>query len=221
MRGRLDVGLGISEHEALQKLRLIVDAKRRLRSRTPCVILHLVVTKVNERELEQFRTLAKEYDCRPLFSAPSLNLRLLPHGEPGLFLSPDELEERVAHRIQAWLPTNAEYVREPYLLIRDGKRKLSDFGSCKVVRKLSDFGSCKVVRCESPWKSVVINSDASVSICCGAWMPSEAVGSLNQQTFGEIWNGPAYRTARGSFKCTAGREADIHVNCCQCPGIML
>lgn len=46
------------------------------------------------------------------------------------------------------------------------------------------------------WKSAVINYDASVAPCCWLSRTNGDFGSLEQHSLPEIWNGPAYQSAR-------------------------
>ena len=152
--------------------------------------LHLVVTRVNEHEIPAFSRLAEELSCLPIFSPPSLNLRLLglERSEGGQTIGTEELQYRVHHRIAEWLPRDETYVLEPYRRTRDGKARFEDFASGE-----------KIFDCEWPWKAMVINWDQSVALCCGAWSPSEAVGNLSLQSMGAIWNGPCIVKRAGAL----------------------
>lgn len=197
--------------EAIAKLKLIIEARDRLRSDTPKIQMHFVVTRFNEHEIEQFAQLAEQLGCRPMFSAASLNLRFLAFNkkhEP-LYITAEELEEKVKARIDEWLPRDPRYVFEPYRKIRDG------------AAQFRDFGGQKVVDCEWPWKAVVVNWDSRVSVCCGSWTVSQDYGDLKQHSWGEVWNSPVYRLARRSFKRPAVACGSSDVACVNCPGAMM
>ena len=50
--------------------------------------------------------------------------------------------------------------------------------------------------CQKPWTGLMVESEGSVKVCC---FTSPYVGNLNQQSFEEIWNGPALQALRRSF----------------------
>ena len=197
--------------ETITKIELIVKARNRLKSRTPKIQLHFVVTRANEHEIEEFTELADQLGCSAIFTGPSLNLRFLSADKSlkPLNLSPDQLEEKVKTHIDTWLPKDPRYVAEPYRRIRDGEALFRD------------FGGHKIIDCEWPWKAVVVNWDSKVAVCCGSWTPSEDYGDLARDSWGKVWNSPAYREARRSFKRPATSCSSSGVACTSCPGTML
>ncbi len=197
--------------EMVEKIRLIVATKKRLGSLTPRIQMHCVVMKSNEHEMEQFSALARELECVPTFTSPSLNLRFLGLDRElrPLDISRDELERKVKERMDAWLPDNPLYVIEPYRRIRSGEARYGDFGG----EKVSD--------CEWPWKAVVVTWDSKVSVCCGSWTPAQDYGDLSTQSWSQIWNSPTYREARRSFKHPTKDGGAHKTACANCPGAML
>ena len=195
----------------VEKIKAIVAAKRRLRSDTPEIQLNFVVTKANQHEKAAFAQLAESLDCKPVFSAPSLNVRFLNRDNDlvPLGLSEEVLAERIAEHIERWLPNDDEHVVGPYKLIKDGKYRSDDYNG----RKLMD--------CQWPWKDCVINWDGSVVTCCGVYETDHDMGNVFHQPLHAIWNSPSYRQARRSFKRSVGEPTD-HANPCRdCPGFLI
>ena len=199
---------------SIEKIKAIVAAKQRLGSATPAIQLNFVVTRFNEHEIEDFRRLAESLGCKAVFSSPSLNLRYLDEPRPhatALTVEGQSIEDAdpVKRHLDHWLPTNDEYVIEPYRLIRDGK--LDD----------QQFNGRKVMDCQWPWKDCVINWDGSVVTCCGVFETDFDMGNVFERPLREIWNSKSYRMARRSFKRPAPDATD-HANPCRdCPGFML
>ena len=65
--------------------------------------------------------------------------------------------------------------------------------------------------CTLPWRQFVVRPDRSV-VPCTFWYTTDRMGNLEQQTFAEIWDGPAYRALRAEL--LAHRPG---VNCRTCP----
>ena len=193
---------------SIEKIREIVETRRRLGSATPVIQLNFVVTRFNEHEIEAFRSLAAELSCKPVFSNPSLNLRFLGQDKNlvDLKLAPDILAGRICDQLDRWLPQQSEYIIEPYRLIRDGRYRSED------------YNGRKAMGCQWPWKDAVVNWDGSVVTCCGVFDPRQDMGNALRTRFSDIWNGPKYRAARRSFR----RPIDDSDNPCRdCPGFMI
>ena len=201
---------GMSFDRTLDKLRAIVDEKRRRGTDKPALQLNFVVTRKNQHEREAFSRLAAALDCQPLFSAPSLNVRFLDRDASlkPLELSGDELRARIEAKLREWLPDDETLVVEPYRRMKDG-----DF-------ERESWNGSKPMRCDWPWRSGVINWDGSVVTCCGVFEQSEDMGNVFTQPFGEIWNGLSYRMSRRSFKRKAPVPEGYANPCRECPGFL-
>ena len=67
----------------------------------------------------------------------------------------------------------------------------------------------------------VVNYDGYVSTCCGSFDPKHDMGNVFETSFGKIWNGEKYRTARRSFKRKVESKSCADNPCVDCPGYML
>jgi radical SAM protein with 4Fe4S-binding SPASM domain len=193
----------------VEKIKAIQEAKARLGSRTPVVQLFFVVMKHNEHEIEAFRSLAEELGCEAVFTTASLNLRFVgcdknlnDQGWSG-----DQKRAAVEALKSKWLPTRREWVSPWY---RGGK-EISAGGNSRCV---------KANRCDWPWRSVVINWDGGVTVCCGDYNPRWEVGNIFKQPLKVIWNNPAYLAARRSFTQTLTDEGTLGEPCRSCSGVL-
>ncbi len=176
----------------LGKIRTILDVKRRLKSRTPQVQLYFVVTRYNEHQVEQFRSLAENLECTASFSTASLNLRLT------------EQNER-AGKMEQWLPMNERWIAPWY-------RKNSS-------KKKPGGKKQKLYPCDWPWWGTVINWDGAVSVCCGDFDTRWEMGNIFKEPLRKIWNGGNYRAIRTSF--TSGRQDAGGEPCKSCSGVLI
>ena len=197
--------------EAVEKVRHIVETRKRLGSATPAIQLNFVVTRHNEHEKKAFEALAQELDCKAVFSTPALNVRFLGQDKKlqSLGLASDLLKKKTKQHLEEWLPKDPEHVLEPY---RDMLRGKSD---------MSQFNGKKLMDCSWPWRQSVVNWDGEIVTCCGSFDPKEDMGNVFEQPFGKIWNGAKYRMARRSFKRKLTDEQATDNPCAQCPGFML
>ncbi|MCX7016096.1 MAG: radical SAM/SPASM domain-containing protein [Candidatus Sumerlaeota bacterium] len=72
--------------------------------------------------------------------------------------------------------------------------------------------------CTQPWSTIYVTWNGIVRTCCFSVQP---FGDLNQQSFEEIWRGPAYRAFRraviegkvaaGCAECLSGKSAQNHI----------
>ncbi len=177
---------------ALTKIRAILDARRRLNSRTPVVQLFFVVTKHNEHEMADFRALAEDLKCEAVFIPASLNLRFASRAE-------------WADKMREWLPSDVRWVAPWY---RNGALGHHD-----------ENGTKKIYPCYWPWRETVINWDGAVSVCCGDYDPRWEMGNIFRDSLRTIWNGEAYRAARRSFKRSVNGLTGEP--CRSCPGVMI
>jgi MoaA/NifB/PqqE/SkfB family radical SAM enzyme len=69
--------------------------------------------------------------------------------------------------------------------------------------------------CDWLWMSAAINSNASVSPCCGIWEEKHDFGKIGQLGFEEVWNSRVYRSARSFMK--TGLPTGLNLICETCP----
>jgi MoaA/NifB/PqqE/SkfB family radical SAM enzyme len=202
---------GKNFQEAVEKVRHIIETRRRLKSRTPVVQLNFVVTRHNEHERGAFEALAKELGCKAVFSTASMNVRFLGQGKgmQSLGLSRDLLEKKTREHLNEWLPKDSSFVLKPYQQMLQGEFRDQEYNG----KKMFD--------CSWPWLMSVINWDGTVCTCCGSFDSHEDMGNALQSPFGKIWNGEKYRLARRSFRRKLTDEQGKDNPCATCPGFMV
>jgi len=198
--------------DALAKVKHIVATKKKLGSTTPAIQLNFVVTKHNEHEIEPFRKMAEELDCKPIFSTASMNIRFLDKDKKltPLGLADDVLAKKTKDHLEDWLPKNKDYVLSAYDDMRETGTHRSD-----------EYNGKKSYNCSWPWRQSVINWDGSVATCCGSFEEREDIASVIDQSFSKVWNSEKYRMARRSFKKKLSEPQAEDNPCATCPGFML
>lgn len=202
---------GKNFQETVDKVRALVEARKRHNRVTPEIQLNFVVTRHNEHERPAFEALARSLDCRAVFSTAAMNVRFLNQDKnlQSLGLAPDLLKKKTRDHLQQWLPEDPAHVLEPYKRMLD-----DDFDPDR-------YNGHKPIDCSWPWRSSVINWDGTVVTCCGSYDPEHDMGNALTQPFGKIWNGDTYRMARRSFKHRLTPEQAEGNACAKCPGFML
>lgn len=176
----------------LEGIRALLEARRRLGTRTPAVRLFFVVTRYNEHEIDAFQELADSLGCEAVFIPASLNLRFL---------------DRDAHAQvkEGWLPGDERWIAPWYRPAATDEARSRQTG--------------KIYPCDWPWRAVVINWDGSVSVCCGDYDPACDLGNVLETPLRTIWTGEAYRAVRRSF--LAPGDATTREPCRSCCGVLI
>ena len=198
--------------DAVEKVRHIVETKKRLGSSTPAIQLNFVVTKHNEHEIEDFKALAEELGAKPIFSTASMNVRFLDKDKKltPLGLADDVLAKKTRDHLDDWLPENKDYVLPAYEEMRETGEHRGE-----------QYNGEKAYNCSWPWRQSVINWDGSVATCCGSFEEREDMDNVLDKPFKEVWNSEKYRLARRSFKKKLTDEQAEDNPCATCPGFML
>lgn len=191
--------------EAVDVIAQLVEARNRLGGdNRPKIKLNFVVTAVNVHEVDQVAAFAERYGVEYVISEASLNLRFkIP---PAMVrCEPDAARTIAAEQIDTWLPPPGRHDRAAY---RD---LLADPSGL--------YNGRKQYACDWPWTKLVVNHDGGLSICCGSYSPGEDVGRYSGQPIRQLWNSPAYRRCRESFRKRPPTQR--RVLCDQCPGVLL
>jgi radical SAM protein with 4Fe4S-binding SPASM domain len=69
--------------------------------------------------------------------------------------------------------------------------------------------------CDWLWVSAAINSNGSVSPCCGIWEEKYDFGRIGERGFRGVWNSRSYRAARSFMR--NGAPTGLNLICEQCP----
>jgi len=67
--------------------------------------------------------------------------------------------------------------------------------------------------CTQLWKWMVVYWDGSVVLCCADMFSQHVVGNVKENSIGEIWNGPEFRSLRQSMEQRKRFETPLCQNC--------
>jgi radical SAM protein with 4Fe4S-binding SPASM domain len=147
----------------------LIEAKKRLRSRTPEIVWQFLVNRFNEHEIPAAEKIAD-------------NLKILLHIMP-MDLD-DELpdfqpEGTIQERKAYWLPADKKYICDRY----QGEHRYPLFPGI----------------CTQLFNRVIITADGKVFPCCWAWDRKSVVGDLLTESFEDIWYNQKYISSRSRF----------------------
>jgi len=161
VRGKFD--------RVIRNIKMLVKAKRRLKSKHPKISWQFLVMKHNEHEIEKAKKMAKELEVDEIFFRP-----IRPDMGAELHMSDKEKFENA----KPWLPKNEEYSR---FSAKD-----------KTKKKKYKLKSCLFL-----WTMASINSNGSVSPCCGVYDEKNDFGNtFKTGSFMKVWNNKTYQKAR-------------------------
>jgi MoaA/NifB/PqqE/SkfB family radical SAM enzyme len=197
---------GFDFDDACRMIDALLDARRRLgRLEQLKITLNFVVTAINEHEVGQVESFARQRGLDWALSEASLNLRFLV-GPQMAQDEPQAARQIVAGQADQWLPKDPTYVRPLY---ERARREPSVIHSGR-----------KLVWCDWPWTKLVVNWDGALSACCGSFAPGDDVGHDTGQPLRQLWNSPGLRACRASFR-RRQRPSHADVLCGRCPGVLL
>ena len=174
----------------------MAERKKVLGKALPKLSLSLVIVAQNADDLPAFTRLAKEVgsDC--------VIFRVFDDvGDPGY--APVSPTPEQSERVRCYLPEARRFL-ESHGIENNVDNVLQVFDPQLDTRALY-----RVIPCYYGWLTARIDADGHVYPCCRCYEP---VGSVHEQDFADIWNGPAYR----AFRCEAGtlhRRATSVTNC--------
>jgi radical SAM protein with 4Fe4S-binding SPASM domain len=153
----------------VNNMKMLVEAKKKLRRRDPKIVWKFIVNRYNEHEIEYAKNLAKEIGVEIMFDKMGLADDI-----PDLEF-PGTLDERKAF----WLPKNQDYVLDYY---KNGHK-----------------GPLNNKPCNQLFTSTVVNPDGKITPCCWVTNKENVWGDLNRQSFEEIWYNEKYKYSRSLF----------------------
>ena len=199
-------------NSTIDKIKHIISTRNKMGRSTPAIQLNFVVTKHNEHEIKDFKTLASNLGCKAIINKASYNVRFLNKDKKlqPLNLSEDELQRKTINHLKEWMPLDSKHVIKPYLEMQNNG----------ILRK-DDYNGRKPFPCSWPWLSCVVNWDGQVSLCCGSFDKNEDMGNVFNTDFFKIWNNKAYKLSRRSFIQKLNTNDATTTACSTCPGYML
>ena len=185
---------------ALKNMKLLADAKRKLKNDKIHLLWRFFVFKHNQHEIEKARMIADEIGIEIQMGTP--------------FVDPEKYDE-YASTITEYAPQYWPYASDvknsddnPYSTKTPIERK-----SNRALKKL-DFP----VGCDWLWSTMAINANGSVSPCCVTPLAEQDFGHTDKNNLIQIWNNEKYRNARN---LTSDKDFDhkLKLVCENCPSL--
>lgn len=177
-RGNIDL--------VFQNMRSIMEAKKRLKSKTPKIEWQFLVFKHNEHQIEQARAMAEEFGVD--------RFRLRSPGFPlGDYKLVSKAEQEAAE--DKWMPTDPSYWDlHPGILRKEGY--------------LWDEP------CYYLYRSMTVNPGGGIAACCIVYKERQDFGNLVHDDLETIWNNDKYQRSRSLFgKNPADRAGTVCDGC--------
>lgn len=167
---------GGNYHQVMSNLRLLIETRNRLKSRSPLIDWYFLVTRYNEHEIQEAKKIARGIKVDHIHF-----VRVLPvdtfHNVKLHFLR-DKSDSLAAE----WLPIN------------------------KIFRYNQERSYLYAGHCPWLWKYTVINYDGSIAPCCYIDNQNADMGNILENRFDAIWNNEAFDTSRQIFKKSSNSE---------------
>ncbi|MCK5594818.1 SPASM domain-containing protein [bacterium] len=176
--------------KVMKNVGLIAKEKRKKNSKTPTLIWRYLVTRYNEKGVEEA---LRTHKSRGFDSILVSTLHLDMGGE---------ITRDVRHRIEEfkdWLPEENE------------KYSGYDIQSKSRIRQNS---------CDRLWRTSVISPSGEVFPCCAVYGDKYSFGSIQKSTFMQIWNNKYYRSARSSISGKSKRKIRTICDICKKNGYL-
>lgn len=153
----------------IRNIKMLVKARKELHQKNPRITWQFLVMKHNEHEIEKARKMAQDLGVDEIFFRP-----IRPDMGAELHMSDEEKYENA----KDWLPADEKYSR--FDLKNKTKKKKYKLKSCLFL-----------------WTQASINSDGSVSPCCGVYDQKDDFGNaFLDGGFMKVWNNKTYQKAR-------------------------
>lgn len=172
----------------LRGLEALCRARRR--HGRPRVTVSFVAMAMNVHEIPRLVDLCREIgveevNVEPLFDWGGDSPELAEHYQREALsgLAPEELEG-ILGEARRRAGAAGLYFNSPFL---------ASHGSADYRQRVAELSGQPGWRCSEPWRTILVTVAGEVRPCC---LNGESLGSLREQTFEEIWNGPAYRAFR-------------------------
>ncbi|MFH1638741.1 MAG: radical SAM protein [Chloroflexota bacterium] len=162
--------------QVMENLRLIIEARKKQRKRTPYITWQYLVFKHNIHEMPAAVARAKEMGCDAIqFIGGHSFMGLMPNSD---------VKDLVA-------------LAGDYLVARDSE--FSIYNSRDELKHPAE-------QCSWLWQSGSVNYNGSVSPCSGVWPENYDFGNCFTSSFREVWNNGKYREAREFVRRAANHE---------------
>jgi len=179
---------GKNFEQAVKKIQSLVSLKRKLKKGEPIIDLVFTITKKNQHEIEKMRQFAKDLKADSITYTASLNLRF--------YL--DDVDKLTKITKEWALEESDSRPRDTSAFGKDRATKLYEAILKGKHLSFDELDALKLTGrhfCLDPWRSLVVNWDGTVSLCCVDY-DKYVMGDTRTESIIEIWNNEKYRAVR-------------------------
>jgi radical SAM protein with 4Fe4S-binding SPASM domain len=192
--------------EIVKKIKIIIDLKKKLKSKKPIIDLMFAISKKNQHEIERMWQFAKELGVNYSMYTASLNLR---------FYSNDY--KKLVELIEEWAQDgNFNLINNT----KSGKGTINKFYKTILKERKINFNKLDKVGltarhfCIDPWTSLVVNWNGTISLCCVDYS-KYVMGDTNKESIINIWNNKNYKNIR-NYLLNEQIEEYVDIPCRNC-----
>jgi len=171
----------------IKNIKLFNKLKKELNKKNPYLLWRFFVFRHNEHEIEIAKKLARELNIEIKFARPYI----------GDSAKTDE-----------WVSTIEPYSNN---VVSKGDQTVGN--TDKILNKKGTLQKNNYNNCGWLWSTMVVNSNYSISPCCGIHLEKNDFGKL-EYPVEDFWNNKNYKIARESF---SNKAVDKEVICTRCP----
>jgi MoaA/NifB/PqqE/SkfB family radical SAM enzyme len=173
--------------ETINKLETLIALKREMKTKKPSIDLAFSITKKNQHEVEKMRLFTENLEVDKDIYTASLQLRFYLGDR---IRTIEKIKEWAQDRKIDWCDISAlekERIIELYEAIpREEDLSFDSLDRLKLTAR--HF-------CSDPWKTLTVNWDGTVSLCCTDYS-KYAMGNAIDENIIEIWNNEKYKNVR-------------------------
>lgn len=193
----------------VDKIESLIKVKKSLRRAKPFINIIFAITKKNQHEVREMLQFAKDMGIDSIIYTASLNLRFYLGDPPKM----EEMINEWAQIEPLSLPDNAIYHKlgyhklgavPLYRAVLDGKVSFEELDRLKLTGRHV---------CLDPWRSLVVNWDGTVSLCCVDYR-KYIVGNIHEESIMGIWNNKNYQAVRNYLKKADAEDSGIPCKRC-------
>lgn len=178
---------GKSFEQAIEKTRHLVDLKKEFKKSEPIIDLVFAITKKNQHEVAKMPEFAKKLGVDTIIYPASLNLRFY-----------IDNMTKLTEIAREWAPDTNIMLHDTSAFGKDRATRLYKAVLYKGSQTFIELDREKLSGrhyCIDPWRSLVVNWDGTVSLCCVDYI-KYIMGDTRSQTLIKIWNNENYQTVR-------------------------
>jgi len=189
--------------ETTEKIETLVNLRKKMKKDKPNIRLAFVITKKNQHEIEEMQRFARKLGAVSDIYTASLNLRFYLDDTNKTIEMVKEWAQDEKIDMCTW---HKERINELYEIILKEKEISFD--------RLDKLGYSGRHFCRDPWKTLTVNWDGTISLCCVDYN-KYIMGDTSKESIIKIWNNKKYRDVREYLSGKLNGE-DVDFPCKKC-----